>query len=70
MLYLDLTEQEHSILTQLLENCISDLRVEIVGTDNMEYKKMLHQRKKVLTKLHKSMQQYNQKLLPEGEGVQ
>lgn len=57
MLYLNLNEEERSILYQLLESCISDLRVEIARTENLQYKTMLKQRKEVLKKLYESLQQ-------------
>lgn len=39
------------ILLQLLDTCISDLRVEIPDTDNINDKDMLKERKQVLVKL-------------------
>lgn len=56
MIHLQLDEQERTILVQLLENCISDLRDEIAGTDNLDYKTMLKERKAVLLKLLESFQ--------------
>ncbi len=52
MIQLNLTQNEVAILTQLLENCISDLRIEIRETDNYEYKQMLKQRREALSKLY------------------
>ncbi len=65
MLYLNLNEEERSILYQLLESCISDLRVEIARTENLQYKTMLKQRKEVLKKLYESLQQAKE-TLPNG----
>jgi hypothetical protein len=48
---INLSADEIKILTQLLENCISDLREEISKTDNIGYKQMLKERRDVLTKL-------------------
>ncbi len=48
---INLSADEINILTQLLENCISDLREEISKTDNIGYKQMLKERRDVLTKL-------------------
>jgi hypothetical protein len=37
MIQLQLSEDERLILLQLLDSCVSDLRVEIAGTDNINY---------------------------------
>jgi hypothetical protein len=58
MLNLNLDEEERTILFQLLENCIGDLRGEIARTENLEYKSMLKQRKEVLKKLLASLQKH------------
>lgn len=55
MIQLQLMEDERLILLQLLESCVSDLRVEIAGTDNINYKDMLKQRKEVLIKLQQAL---------------
>jgi hypothetical protein len=57
MVQLHLDEEERSILLQLLENCISDMRVEITATDNIDYKTMLKGRKAVLMKLLVALQE-------------
>ena len=44
------------MLLQLLDTCLSDLRQEIVGTDNYNYKDMLKQRREVLLKLLHALQ--------------
>lgn len=51
MLKIELSPIEVTILTQILENSLSDLRSEIVGTDNITYKEMLRQRKTILLRL-------------------
>lgn len=51
MIQIQLTEEETEVLVQLLESCITDLRVEISATDNYDYKAMLKARKEVLLKL-------------------
>ena len=56
MLHLDLTTEEQQTLVYLLEECISDLRMEIVDTDSVDYKEMLKHRKRVLTKLLQALQ--------------
>jgi hypothetical protein len=55
MIQLHLEEEERTILLQLLDTCISDLRVEITDTDNINYKDMLKERKQVLIKLQQSL---------------
>lgn len=55
MIHLQLNENERAILVELLENCISDLRVEITGTDSLDYKEMLKQKKEVLMKLQQAL---------------
>jgi hypothetical protein len=55
MIQLQLDEDERLVLLQLLESCISDLRVEITGTDNINYKQMLKQRKEVFLKLQQAL---------------
>jgi hypothetical protein len=55
-MYLHLDEEEKKILLELLDTCISDLRQEIAGTDNINYKSMLKQRKQVLIKLFQALQ--------------
>jgi hypothetical protein len=55
MIQLQLDEDERLVLLQLLESCISDLRVEITGTDNINYKQMLKQRKEVFLKLEQAL---------------
>jgi hypothetical protein len=51
MIELNLTNEERDMLKNLLETCISDLRVEIVRTESLDYKDELKQRKIVLLKL-------------------
>lgn len=48
-----LNEEERLTLKNLLENCLADLRMEIIQTDNYNYKIMLKKRKDVLLKLQK-----------------
>lgn len=55
MVHLEINEEERSILLQLLDSCISDLRVEISNTDNMNYKDMLKHRKETLIKLQTAL---------------
>ena len=48
MLHLDLTPEDVNILIETLESAISDLRMEVADTDNVEYRAMLKNRERVL----------------------
>ena len=52
---MEITEYERQTLLQVLESCISDLRVEIAGTDNINFKDMLKQRKEIMLKLQRAL---------------
>ena len=51
MLQITLDEEELLILKDLLQCCLSELRVEIHHTDDMDFKDMLKNRKNVLMKI-------------------
>jgi hypothetical protein len=51
MLQLDLTQDETNILRQVLEEYLSDLRMEIVDTEDQDFREMLKRRKNALTKV-------------------
>jgi hypothetical protein len=55
MVSIELNEEECMTLKYLLENCLADLRMEIIQTDSIDYKTMLKKRKAVLLKLQKSI---------------
>ena len=55
MINLEINDEECSILRNLLDICLSDLRTEIIRTDNINYKMMLKKRKAVLKKLQNSL---------------
>jgi len=55
MIQLQIDEEERMILLQLLDSCISDLRVEIAGTDNVNFKDMLKKRKEIFLKLQHAL---------------
>lgn len=55
MITLEINEEEKITLKNLLENCLADLRMEIIQTDNYNYKIMLKKRKEILLKLQKSI---------------
>lgn len=57
MIQLNLTTDEMDLLSNLLDSCLQDLRVEIQATDNMGYKEMLKQRKGILLKLEASLKE-------------
>ncbi len=51
MVQLDLTKGEKEILIEVLESNISDLRMEIADTDNLDFRETLKSQKKVLAKV-------------------
>ena len=51
MLQLDVNDDEKTILKEVLESYLSDLRMEIADTDRMEFRDMLKERKAVLIKV-------------------
>ena len=51
MISFDLTKDEREILISVLENVLSDLRMEIADTDRMAFRDMLKERKQVLRKV-------------------
>lgn len=51
MLHLDLNDEEQQILSDLLEEYIGDLRMEVADTDSSDYREMLKHRERVLKKL-------------------
>jgi len=50
-LELDLTTHEQEILREMLEQHLSDLRMEIADTERMEFRDMLKERKEVIRKI-------------------
>ncbi len=50
-LALDLTTHEQEILRELLEQHLSDLRMEIADTERLEFRDMLKERKEVIRKI-------------------
>lgn len=55
MIQIEFSDEERLILKSLLENCLADLRMEIIQTDNINYKIMLKKRKTILLKLQKTL---------------
>jgi len=57
MVTLQLTPEQAQVLAQMLEACISDMRMEISQTDNIGYKKMLKERKALLEQILQSLRE-------------
>lgn len=57
MIQLDLTKEEKDILTEILENGLSDLRMEITDTDSLDFREMLKKQKEVLMKVLETLRQ-------------
>jgi len=51
MIHLNLTPEEHRILVEVLSSDISDLSMEISGTDSQDYRQALRERKETLAKV-------------------
>lgn len=51
MYRLELSPDQQQLLVEVLECCLSDLRVEIVDTDTASYKDYLKERKHLLAEL-------------------
>lgn len=51
MIQLDLTSDEQETIAAVLENYLSDLRMEIANTDSMDFRDMLKERKRVVQKV-------------------
>jgi hypothetical protein len=57
MIHLELDEEETALLQQTLEDCLSELRVEISDTHSIEYKDMLKSKKVLLLKIQEALMQ-------------
>jgi hypothetical protein len=57
MVQLKITEEERELLMELLENDISDLRMEIADTDRREYREMLKNREALMKKIQQRLEQ-------------
>jgi hypothetical protein len=51
MVTIALTDEEAVLLGEILEDCLSDLRMEIADTDAMDFREMLKSKKEYLTRL-------------------
>lgn len=56
MIQLNLTPEEQKILVEVLNADISDLSMEISGTDLLDFRQALRERKDTLSKVVKALQ--------------
>ena len=61
MIQLKITEEERELLIEILENDISDLRMEIADTDRREYRDMLKNREAMMKKIQQKLEQSSAK---------
>jgi len=64
MLQITFSEEEKLTLRDLLECYLSELRVEIHHTDDMDFKEMLKKRKKVIEKILQELSVENEQSEP------
>ena len=57
MIPLELTQEEKEMLIDILENDLSDLRMEIADTDSLDFREMLKKQKEVLMKVLETLRQ-------------
>ena len=55
MICLDLSSHERSVLIEVLEGVLSDLRIEIADTDQTDWKEGLKARRAVLVKVREAL---------------
>ena len=55
MAQFDLTGEEAAVLRQALESYLSDLRMEIVDTEQMDYREELKRQEEILTRLEERL---------------
>jgi len=48
---ISMTPEEHELLLEIMQCCLSDLRVEITRTDHWDYKRRLRERKVLVIQL-------------------
>jgi len=56
MVSLDLNESERELLKELLDNLLSDIRMEVADTDRMDYREKLKEQKRVLHKMIEALE--------------
>jgi hypothetical protein len=59
MIHLELTKEEKELLIDILENDLSDLRMELADTDSLDFREMLKKQKEVLKKVLETLRQAN-----------
>ena len=57
MIHLELTQEEKEMLIDIMENDLSDLRMEIADTDSSDFREMLKKQKEVLRKVLETLRQ-------------
>lgn len=57
MIQLDLTPEELKALLEVLDMCISDLRMEMCDTDRKNFREEIRERKEVLQKVVEALKQ-------------
>ncbi len=55
MLQIKISQEEHELLIELLDNSISELRMEIANTDRLEYREMLKERETLMKRIHQEL---------------
>lgn len=55
MFTMDITDEERSILIELLQSCLSDLKTEILRSEGHDYKEYLKARRAVLMRLYNEL---------------
>jgi hypothetical protein len=63
MIKIMFTEEERELLIQLLENDISDLRMEISNTHRQEYRNMLKNREFLMKIIQQKLEQVEEKVV-------
>ena len=66
MVRLELTQDEKRLLCEIIEADLSDLRVEIVSTDRLDFKSALKHRKELLGSVLEKLQQKGKALQSSG----
>jgi hypothetical protein len=55
MIKLELSTDDVNILIDLLDTTISEIRTEVMRTDNRDYRKMLQKREDLMKRMHMEM---------------
>jgi hypothetical protein len=64
MIHLDFSAEEEELLKEMVEVQLSELRMEIAGTDSQDFREGLKKRKAVLLKLQESLAAQSGTTLP------